>query len=128
MSCDDLKQLMDARQGRTAVAVILDGTRIQFVTFGREAADKLEAHNLKEWIKREVMEGNPTAMSETHESFILDAAKNKELKDELLAAIQRLRKAIHDEVGTNTDDPEIELDHAVIEADRVIAKAKAGAE
>ena len=120
---------MGDRDGLFAVLVIVkeEGRRdgLQLVTYGREANDKLAAHNLKEWIKSELFDGDPP-LTVSHESFILDAAKNKELKDELLTAIQRLRKAIHDEIGVNPAEPEIEIDRAVAEADRAIAKAKGG--
>lgn len=89
VTCERLAALLDLSGSRAGVLMLLNGspdaTSIQFVTYGRGATDKVEAHNLKEWIKEDVLQGEspPTTV---HESFILDAAKNKERVDVLLAA------------------------------------------
>lgn len=89
LSCDELAGIVAGTNLRTVVLMGLheDGPGIQFVTYGRCAADKSEAHNLKEWIKDEVFDGKPPPPV-THESFILDAARVKQERDDLLAALE----------------------------------------
>lgn len=89
VSCEDLQALMRRRSGRVAVAIILHGEvdsgdgKIQLCTYGETAEDKVESHNLKEWIVSCLDdECYTTGGREVHESFILDAAKVKQERDE----------------------------------------------
>ena len=131
VTCDDLKQLMDGRDGRFIVAMIVIGQEgsgtTQFTTYGKTADDKIEAKKWADWMSDQVFEGDKPEET-VIEPYVRDAAEVKQQRDELLAAIQRLRKAIQDEIGVNPEYPEIEVDHAVAEADRAIAKAKGGVE
>lgn len=95
VTCADLAQLIEPHPDRAAVLIVLrdvegkPGGEIQFVTYGRTAQNKVEAHQLKEWIAREVFDGTkPPAV--VHESFILDAAVNKEKLDRAVAILRRL--------------------------------------
>ena len=96
VTCDGLRSLVEpdpaARVGVLMVLADAPGKpngEIQFVTWGRRAEDKSEAHNLKEWVKRKVF-GGDVPDARTHESFILDAAKNREELDQLRAAARAL--------------------------------------
>ncbi len=91
LTCDDLALIVKGTQLRVAVLIGLHdvGSGIQFVTYGRSAEDKAESHNLKEWIKEDVFDGEVPSAT-THESFILDAAKAKQQRDGLLAACELL--------------------------------------
>jgi hypothetical protein len=101
VTCDDLARVAerDPRKG-VAVLVLLAHApdEIQFVTYGRTAADKVEAHELKEWIKRQVFEGKAPEPKAVHESFILDAAVNRERLDRCVKAL----RAVLDTYGDRT--------------------------
>lgn len=91
VSCQELADLMKPVD-RVAVLVLLKSdppNGMQLVTFGRSAEDKSESHQLKEWIKNKVL-GGETPKIETHESFILDAAKNRQAVDALTADLARV--------------------------------------
>ena len=100
VTCDDLRRLIGPHADRVAVLILLRDAEgkpngeIQFVAYGKTARDKAEAHRLKEWVKREVFGGDPPAPDRVHESFVLDAAKNKEaldaLRDEARAVLRQL--------------------------------------
>lgn len=91
MECDDLKNLMEMRDGCVAVCVILRGrganSQTQLVTYGETAEDKVQSHDLKEFIKDAMFAGYVPAAT-VHESFILDAAKVKQQRDDLLATVE----------------------------------------
>lgn len=93
MECDDLKNLMENREGRVAVCVILKGrgsnSQTQLVTYGETAEDKVESHDLKEFIKDAMFAGYVPAVT-VHESFILDAAKVKQQRDEALQCLHEI--------------------------------------
>jgi hypothetical protein len=87
VTCEELAVLCKSHGKRVGLLVALGpGSRTQLVTYGDRAADKVEAHQMKEWFKRESLDGPPPPVTH-HESFILDAAKVKEQRDDLLAAV-----------------------------------------
>jgi hypothetical protein len=94
VTCEELAALLRPADNVAVLTILRDG-EIQFVTAGRRAEDKAEAHQLKEWIKREVFAGKvPTAR--THESFILDAAKVRQRLDEVRTFLDGLIGKVRD--------------------------------
>jgi hypothetical protein len=111
VTCEALANLIADTPDRVAVLMILrdvegkPGGSIQFVTAGKTAADKVEAHQLRDWIKDEVFDGKAPEPT-VHESFILDAARNKERLERCIAALRwALPRVIAepDEVGIVKD-------------------------
>jgi hypothetical protein len=89
LKVDDLRQLIATTEDRAAVLVLLrglppDGT-VQFITYGKKAEDKVQAVLLRELIEHAYYEGEAPE-GKALESFILDAAINKERLDNLIAA------------------------------------------
>lgn len=93
-TCDELWAICEPHGKDVAVLVAVGpGRQIQFVTYGRRAEDKVEAHQIKEWIVREAFFGErPPGV--VHESFILDAAVNKERLDAAVAALEYVQKML----------------------------------
>lgn len=89
VTCEKLRDLCEPAGKDVAVLIALDGAgRVQLVTFGRRAADKVEAHKIKEWVKAGARGGEPAKALAVHESFILDAAVNRERLDRCVAALR----------------------------------------
>ncbi len=99
VTCEQLRALIDVTPNRVALLILLRNVEgnehgeIQFVTYGKSAEDKSEAHNLKEWVQDEVFHGE-VPEARIHESFILDAAKVKEENDRLKADNAALRAVV----------------------------------
>lgn len=92
VTCDELAGIMRPNDNVAVLLILRDG-EMQLVTYGRTADDKAEAHEVKEYIVNDLFEGNPPK-AKTHESFILDAAKNKQRLDECFELIKRVRTFI----------------------------------
>lgn len=109
VSCEELAALMKPAD-RVAVLMLLrshpekPNGEIQFVTYGRTAEDKAESHDLKEWIKDEVFGGDAPEAA-THESFIIDAAKNKQRLDECYELLKRCRQFMENGITLGYIDP-----------------------
>ena len=109
VSCEELNRLMRP-QDRVAVLILLktddsaEAGQIQFVTYGRSAEDKVESHQLKKFIQDRMYGGNVPG-GVTHESFILDAAKNKQRLDECFELLRRVRSFIENGTQFGYIDP-----------------------
>lgn len=88
-----LRAVCDAHGKDVLVLIALDRETngMQLATWGRSAADKVEAHQIKEWIRQSCQDGGPPKTREVHESFILDAALNRERLDRCIDALEQLR-------------------------------------
>jgi hypothetical protein len=106
VTCDELFRLMKPND-RVAVLILLQNEQpgavgqIQFVTYGRSAEDKVESHQLKKFIQ-DKMYGGDVPTGTTHESFILDAAKNKLRLDACREALTLVLRDVGD--GGPTSD------------------------
>lgn len=100
ITCADLRRLVEPHPDRVALLILLRDVpgkphgEIGFVTYGRKAADKVEAHNLKEWVKNEVFNGEVPQPARVHESFIHDAALNSERLDTVKTLVREMRQYI----------------------------------
>lgn len=94
-TCDELWAICEPHGKNIAVLIAVGPERqIQFVTYGRRAEDKVEAHQIKEWIVREAFFGKRPPSDVVHESFVRDAAVNKERLDKTVAALEYVQNML----------------------------------
>ena len=107
VTCDELFALMKPND-RVAVLILLKSdapNSVQFVTYGRSAEDKAESHELKKFLQNAMYDEGLPANRTTHESFILDAAKNKQRLDECYELLKRVRQFIENGTTLGYIDP-----------------------
>lgn len=94
----DLATLCRAAGKNVAVLIAAeDATNtFQFVTWGKTASDKLKARELCDWCQEAIYEGDVPKPLVVHESFVRDAALNKERLDRCVAALLQVLQTYGD--------------------------------
>lgn len=100
ITCDALRVMCETDGQRAAVMIAVSERGTLFTTWGKSAEDKAYARDLSNHLS-DYLECGPRLA--THEDFVLDAAKVKEERDAMLAAIRLAVKCLDFDHGPLTD-------------------------